>query len=1050
MNEHRHQLHEFQRNSNKSKDNLQKNGNENNNKKSTHNENMNDKSTSGIYKNANSSTKSINSSSSSRKQSTIQKRKRIRLRQSDEIHVAPCQCALSLVGMRGKFIMDDNTSVNESLFHNLLVPGKHQQRNNQQNQQIAQTTTIVEDATSNNQSMKSSLSKSSLKSIKLSKMVRTSSALVRNESQLSLPTSSHHNKSTATTKTITQHNDKSNLQKKPKQLSTHNRTDSGTFDVIGYHEITLIRNRDDNSWNKHFFRGRRGNGRSDSVVNEYNTDFLDWDAITIRCASHDELDMIVKALRDTSKAKVVPFSSNPKEKLKEKLKHEIMIQNRTRLLSDPSYHTYNGPYCQPIRHTDTTTTNATAAITPVQKHKASVTAISEDRPMFLKPSLSEDNQPSMDSDDNLSQHLAEVDNKPQPTYEKTKKKWDFNFNKKEYCEVCDLVFTLLTRRHHCRQCQRSICGNCSCMLLIKGGDEKRFCNSCSADILRKQSEAVRGRWKNRYSQSDKLPGKVHSACQKLGVGTIGKLPHWRNFLTMKINERPAVGRITIELLEAIALPSVNMLNAKVDPYVRATVTGYDRDMLWTLREWMPEKRYQLCSGYVSATLCPRWRGPGMKGGVLLTLPIISTAGAVLRLEVLDHNVMRNARGKDIVLGVVEIPLSDLPNANLRQPGGFRMKSNGEKKSLFYDGYCDRWYRLLSNDQVNFNSVILSKPIPSPHSEEASKTEKKSGAGMKSLEEIGRKVQGLCIQPIEWIASAIRLDLPARPEALYEEHKKRSMIHVRIKLNASVAGDVLSHAWFPPVVPKPPVPPFDPQILFARVLHVSNQLAPFRNIQQYVEKVIKWELEPKDCVRAYFVFAIHLMLLPYLVKIFHIYLFIFLQARWREMKAKDEENESDIGHIPHVDSMTSVDVAMQAGSGATNFQNSPSLTELTHNQAAQTVTASHDNISNENQPNENEKEDAARLNIAVNWIAKRMLDNKGLEILQHKLGNLGRDLKNLNSVWNGSNLLLTQAAMVYLAISFVLHFIINPRLLWFMGTFTWYFGQVGRIDVLLFE
>ena len=1032
MNEHRHQLHEFQRNSNKSKDNLQKDGNENNNKNMHNNVNKNDKSTSEINNNTNSTTKrgSSRNSRSFTTQSTTQKRKRIRLRQSDEIHVAPCQCALSLVGMRGKFIMDENDCVNESLLHNLLVPGKQQQQqHNRRYQQIAQTA-IVEDATTNSQSMKSNLSRSSLKSIKLSKtsMVRTSSALVRHDSHLSLPTSSQ-NKLTETAITTT-HDDKPNLQKKPKQLSTHNRTESGTFDAIGYHEITLIRNRDENSWNKHFFRGSPGNGRSDkNGVNEY-TDFLDWDAITIRCASHDELDMIVKALRDTSKAKVVPFSSNPKEKLKEKLKHEIMIQNRTRLLSDPSFHTFNGPYCQPVRHTDPTT----AITTPVQNQKASVGAISEDRPMFLKPSLSEDNQPSMDSDDNLSQHLTEVEKKSPPTDEKTKKKWDFNFNKKEYCEFCDLVFTLLTRRHHCRQCQRSICGNCSCMLLIKGGDEKRFCNSCSADILRRQSEALRGRWKNRYSHSDKLPGKVHSSCEKLGVGTIGKLPHWRNFFTMKINERPAVGRITIELLEAIALPSVNMLNAKVDPYVRATVTGYDRDMLWTLREWMPEKRYQLCSGYVSATLCPRWRGPGMKGGVLLTLPIISTAGAVLRLEVLDHDVIRNARGKDIVLGMVEIPLSDLPNANLRQPGGFRMTSNGEKKSLLYDGYCDRWYRLLSNDQVNRNSVILSKPIPSPHSKEVSKKEKKSGAGLKSLEEIGKKVQGLCIQPIEWIASAVRLDLPARPEALYEEHKKRSMIHVRIKLNASVAGDVLSHAWFPPVVPKPPVPAFDPQILFARVLHVGNQLAPFRIIQQYVEKVIKWELESRECIRAYFVFAIHLMLFPYLVKIFHIYLFIFLQIRWRKMKAKDKENESDLGHIPHVDSMTSVDMAIQAGNSAKNFQNSPSLTELTRNQAAQTAPASAEKQSNEN-------EDATKLNIAVNWIAKRMLDNKGLEILQFQLGNLGRDLKNLNSVWNGSNPLLTQAAMVYLAISFVLHFLINPRLLWFMGTFTWYFGQV---------
>ncbi len=524
---------------------------------------------------------------------------------------------------------------------------------------------------------------------------------------------------------------------------------------------------------------------------------------------------------------------------------------------------------------------------------------------------------------------------------------------------------------------------------------------------------------------------------------MGKLPHWRNFLTTNINQRPAVGRITIELLEAIALPSANMLNGKVDPYVRATVTGYDRDMRWTLREWMPEKRYQLCSGYVSSTLCPRWIGRGRKGGILLTLPIISTAGAVLRLEVLDHNLMRNARGKDVILGVVEIPLSDLPNANLRQTGGIKINSSRKKKNLLYDGYCDRWYRLLSNDHAKSGSVILSKPIPSPQSEEtgAKKQEKTAGAGLKSLEEIGKKVQGLCIQPIEWIASAIKLDLPSRPEAFYEEHKKRSMIHIRIKLNASVAGDALSHAWFPPVVKYPPVPPFDPQILYTRVLHVSKQFAPYHKIQQYVEKVIKWELEQKECARAYFIFALHLALLPYLVKLCHVYLFIFLQVQWRKMKAERSKKGPNFGNMTRVDSMNSVVMNMESNEASSNlnFHNSPSVTEL-NRRATENISLS-DNSSTEDQSSETENDEVAKLNIAVNWIAKTWLDNKGLEILQHKLGNLGRDLKNLNSVWNGSNPLLTQAAMICVPISFVLHFLVNPRLLWLISTFTWYFAQV---------
>jgi hypothetical protein len=81
-----------------------------------------------------------------------------------------------------------------------------------------------------------------------------------------------------------------------------------------------------------------------------------------------------------------------------------------------------------------------------------------------------------------------------------------------------------------------------------------------------------------------------------------------------------------------------------------------------------------------------------------------------------------------------------------------------------------------------------------------------------------------------------------------------------------------------------------------------------------------------------------------------------------------------------------------------------------------------------------------LNIAISWIARRLGENKGLEVLQFKLGNLGRDLRNINSVWDGSNPLLTRAAMVYLVISFILHFLTSQRLLWLIGTSTFFFSQ----------
>ena len=948
--------------------------------------NINTTSSNNTKNKSNNNNNENNNNYSSRKSKP--KRQRIRLGILDEIHVSPCQCALSLVGMKGKVFQD----FGESLFGNLIGLDNPK------------------------------------KSIENVGGVRNSSSMVRTESA---------NARVDKGKSSKTHENKS-------KLNRHNRVESVTFDAIGYHEITLIRNRIDPK-NSLFHNQHNGNN-SNGGITEQDSALLDWDAITIRCSNHDELDILVKALKDTSHAKVVPFSSNPKEKLKlrkERKKKSIYERggSRTRLYSDPSATVFGNRSHERL--------DRLQGKGESNKKTALRGAISEDRPLFIN--IVDDQEKTQDDVSSIqggnknmaSNEIVRKDEKD--TVKKKERRFDFHFNKKEYCELCDLVFTLLTRRHHCRQCQRSICSNCSSLLLIKGGDEKRFCNRCSAEILRKQSEALRGKFHKKHLQSDKLPGKVHPACHILGVGVMGKLPRWNTFLTRNVDERPAVGRVTIEVIEAIALPCANMVNGKADPFVQATVTGYDRDMLWLLREWMPHKRYSIRGGYVSSTLSPQWRGPGKKGGELLTLPVISTAGAILRLEVMDFNEMQ----KHPLLGIVEIPLSDLPNANLRNPGGINIDSNGRNKGIIYDGYCDRWYRLLSSDQVAGNSVLLSKPIPPPHAKKSGQSQKKAKVVQKSLEEIGKKIQGLWIQPIEWVASAIKLDLPARrPEVICEEHRARSMIHVRIKLNASVQGDVLSHAWFPPVRPRPSIPAFDPQILFGRFVVIGKQLEPFKKVQEYIEKCIKWEHTPKVCIRAYFVFAFHLVYFPYLIKIFHVYLFIFLgiRLRLREMELQFlGDDNAMIEGIPHVDSMSSADMALELNGKEQNFLNSPSLAELNKKYAKGEVQSNSINIesSSDNRihnHNSDDEDETARLNGAVHWIAKKVLDNKGLETMQFKLGNLGRDLKRLNAVWNGTNPLLTRAAMVYLVISFILHFLMSQRLLWLMGTFTWYFMQ----------
>eukprot|EP00957_Ditylum_brightwellii_P047216 3585852-Ditylum_brightwellii.AAC.1 len=144
-----------------------------------------------------------------------------------------------------------------------------------------------------------------------------------------------------------------------------------------------------------------------------------------------------------------------------------------------------------------------------------------------------------------------------PNNKKRHKRRDSSkWNKTDHCELCGFLFTLLTRRHHCRKCNCSCCADCSSVTLVRGGDETRYCNPCSTVELRKQSHAAHRRFALRQRRlSAVLPGRVHPECRALGVGVLGKLPHWTNYMTLDPESRPAVGRLTIELIQAMALPS---------------------------------------------------------------------------------------------------------------------------------------------------------------------------------------------------------------------------------------------------------------------------------------------------------------------------------------------------------------------------------------------------------------------------------------------------------------------------------------------------------------
>jgi len=916
--------------------------------------------------------KESTSPSNATPQRTSKRFRYIKLHSSDEIHVAPCQCALRLVGMKERSNSIDTQPADEdggsfgkyflglSDFENDQIQNFHKNR--------------IDDEIQPHQDVMTS-------------MVRTKSA------QAQVSSNSLH---------------KMNPSHTFKSTDGHNRSDSNLFTSMKYHEIMIL----------------CGQSTEDSDKNEKNSyEFERWDALTFRCKTHDELDTLVKALKDSSEASVIPFSSNPKERLKQLKKRKKLNESRQSVIISPK------------KHGDKMNDNSFHLSTPNSSLNVSPKLVGRPK---------QDVKFSIDHEQISSNEDAAKRTPKKETIESKKEKmipWDLNFNKKEYCELCDLTFTLLTRRHHCRQCERSCCSHCSRLLIVKGCDEKRFCNACSADILQKQSKALRGRMLKKTRETV-LPGKVHSECQRLGVGVIGKLPHWKTFLTMSPEQRPAVGRITIEVLEALALPSVDLVNGRVDPYVRATVTGYDRDIKWTLREWLSSNRYSICSGYCTATLSPQWRGSGRKGGELLTLPVISTAGAVLRLEVLHYNVLTNSRGKDTVLGVVEIPLSDLPNANLRHPGGIEYTSpDGKIKSLAYDGYCDRWYRLLTTDHFDSTTIILSKPSLPPQMDTKRPIRSNRKSGKQSLDEVGKRMQALAIAPVEWFAQMIKLDLPAkRPEAVCKEHEARSMIHVRIKLNASIQGDILSHAWFPPIRPRPLPPPYDPAILLTNILQVVKQIQSYEPVLKYIEYTIQWKHSPWICLRNYVIFSLHLAIFPHLLPILHVYLFIFLWGRLQQMMKNSNDNESSLQTSDSFDDM------QKLHSDRYDFQNSPSLEELSsvslkNNNTLLTSPSKKQHHDKQKQGLSLAKdEEVAKLNIAVHWLAKRFGENKGLEILQFKLGMLGKDLKNINSVWNGTNILLTKAAIASIMVSFILHFLINQRILWIFGTFSWYFAH----------
>jgi len=764
-----------------------------------------------------------------------------------------------------------------------------------------------------------------------------------------------------------------------------------------YHEITLIRC-------SYKCDQQKSLSNKDGIT---KCGYYPWAAITIRCSNHDMMDALIKTLKSSAQIKVVPFSRNPKARLLS-LSRINNIRNDNQEPKEVSDCSSSVDSCKDVTHV-----SQGGTLEAVRTKWRFLFLENIEKLKFGNLKLKDDIAISF-------------------TNQKHNKKK--NWNNYDHCEFCRVSFTLLNRRHHCRRCDRSCCNDCSSILLITGGEQTRYCNSCNSLMLLKQKVSEK---RTHCDDSSSLPGLVHESCGKLGVGVSGKLPHWRNFITLSSNQRPAVGRLTVEIVQALALQPVD-LNGKSDPYVHATVTGYDNDNEWNLQEWLLDKRLHLSSSCCSATLSPVWRGPGGKGGELLTLPVVSTCGAVLRLEVRHFDTLASAKNHP-VLGVVQIPLCDIPNANLRRADSWKTKKG-------YDGFIDRWYQLEQSYELDKDSkilnIVLAEPIEnplSPKKNSGKETVRGKSDPMKkvveSLDEIGKLTQRLCSTPVEWMALSLGMDVP-RHATFFDDRCPK--IHVRLKLNSSEAGDLMSHCWDPPVRKFPEKPAFDPDVLLNHIIVIGKHFSPYHKGFEFCDALIKWQHPTSVCVKSYLILIIHIYLIRWLLVLLHLYLVIFLAVRLRRIKASKALNCTNKSRTDSQQKITTdenTDISKNSLNDSVHDGHTLGSGSVSKDQA-QVDTPSKNDILDDDK----DADETARLNKAIYWLAKRWGDNRGLETLQFKMGVLSKDIANINSVWDGSNRLHTEVAIWAVIISFFLQLYVNLRLYWILVITVWYFGS----------
>ena len=364
--------------------------------------------------------------------------RKLRIDEADEIHVLPCQCAFKLVGMQGLNILGptlEDKAMDQSQLATNSLHGSH-------------TGSIFQTPIRRRPSLPASLQQSApahlgRATLAMSTPVRSNLAGAQSSGDLGalsgmmmaktpsaqaarsgIPTgvrSTPCSPSSSTNEAISQvihHSASPDNGSAPLQLGgppgetpkkrNSNRLEHTTFQSMGYHEITLMRKA--SKWNR--------------VAASEGDEFVDWDALTIRCRDHDEMDAIISSLKTSARAHVVPFSPDPRAKLKKKKKEEareILRKRRRRRSSSVGR----------LR-----STSSGASLEGIDVHKTPHDG--KERPGMTSPLT----PPSSERDQ--SQKIPLSKRKKRQEQSKT-------FNKEDYCECCGFQFTLLTRRHHCRK-----------------------------------------------------------------------------------------------------------------------------------------------------------------------------------------------------------------------------------------------------------------------------------------------------------------------------------------------------------------------------------------------------------------------------------------------------------------------------------------------------------------------------------------------------------------------------------------------------------------------